>query len=120
MRTGLERLAFSPDSSPSVPKNEPTAKIQIESSQLMLNIVASSQDGNPAGTITTEFVVVNSRNARIISIGGSDDIRRALYSALLAFTKERGLNILLSDKIDEETKQWLVDNNLPDYSTLDT
>ncbi|HUD04473.1 MAG TPA: hypothetical protein VMR59_00600 [Patescibacteria group bacterium] len=116
MRTGLESLRLSPDPSPSVPKNEPTAKILIESRQLMLNIVASSPAGSLSGMIATEFIVVNSRNARIISIEGDDDTRRTLYSALLGFTKEHGLNILLSDKVDEKTKQWLVDNNLPDYS----
>jgi hypothetical protein len=114
MRTGLERLAFSPDPSPSVSKNAPTAKIQIESSQLMLNIVASSEDGNPAGTITTEFIVVNSLNARIISIEGDDDTRHVLYSTLLKFAKEHGLKILRSDKIDDETRQWLDEIQMAD------
>lgn len=121
MTTGLEnRPSSSPSLSPSIPKNEPIANIQIESSQLMLTIAAASPDGNPSGKIATEFVVVNSRNARIVNIGGDDDTRHALYSALLAFTKEHGLNILLSDKIDEATKQWLLDNNLADFSTPNT
>jgi len=120
MRNGFENLRFSPIPSPSIPKIEPTAKIQIEKSQLILNIVASSLDGNPEGNtegkIATEFVVVNSRNARIVSIEGDDNTRHTLYSALLGFAKEHDLNILLSDKVDEETRQWLVDNNIPDYS----
>jgi hypothetical protein len=77
------------------------------------------QPGKLVGRATTEFLVVNSSNIRILSIRGATQARRALHASLFAFAKNNGLNVLPSERMDEATKQWLTDTGLPDRSTPD-
>jgi hypothetical protein len=132
MRYGLENLRFSPASPRSGDSNslsqrihqevittdEPPLEIHISRSQLAITLTAFSPDGNQAGTAVSEFVVVNSQNARIVEIAGTtDEIGHTLHKSLFEFASRSNLNVLPSERMKEATKKWLTDTGLPDRST---
>jgi hypothetical protein len=125
MRTGLESLRLSPNPSPSRPENThhqtistdiPPLTINITRTQLKLEMSASpinsEQSEESIGTATAEQIVVNSRNLRLLRLSGTDEIRYVMLISLIDFAARNGLNLLPSEQIDEETKQWLADNQL--------
>ena len=134
MRHGLESLRLSPDPSPSRRSIEPIPQLFAETNfggqpaqiwilrkelgvELSARIANGSQPGETVGRATTEFLVVNSQNARIISISGTSEARLALHSSLFAFARDNGLNVYPSERMDEATRLWLADTGLPDHST---
>jgi hypothetical protein len=83
--------------------------------------MAFSPDGKQTGTAFSEFVVVNSQNARIVEIAGTtDEVGHALHRSLFEFANRSNLHILPSERMNEATKKWLADTGLPDRSTPNT
>ncbi len=110
MADGLERR----------PNHSPEAQpIQIwQRKQSGIEARVYARDGNEPGRIVgrliTEFIVVNSKNARIVSIRGASEVRKSLRQELMEYARGNGLHVLPSERIDPSTKQWLADNQLPD------
>jgi hypothetical protein len=139
MASALERQDFSPNPSPSVPKNElPNGhfektlavegqpfRIDLDyTRQSGLRMIAFLSDGTGSGKILGIAVatheVVNTDVLRIVRIQRAKkhsrvDPRRELYSQLFKFA-ECGLRILPWsegwDKMDPKTRRWLNYNQL--------
>ena len=143
MRTGLERLRFSPIPAPSSdrrrePSNghfEETVAVEGQPFQIRLvydrsglRMTAFMSDATgqeeTLGTAVVSHEVVNTDILRIVSIqkvGDSlTDPRLTLHAQLFEFATKRRLRVLPWtehwNKMDPETRRWLDDNQLPDAS----
>ena len=136
MTDSLERRPNCPPTSPSRLPSDPLPVLFCEANldgqpvgiyalrkQLSVEFTARIPNGDhpeeTVGTAATEFIVVNSRNLRLLSLGGTALAKHALHQSLFEYARRNGLDVLPSDRINEETKQWLIDNKLPDHSTPD-
>lgn len=66
------------------------------------------------GTAITEQLVVNSQNLRLLSIEGTNLTKHALYYGIFEFARRNDLSVYPSEKMEEATKQWLIEYQLPD------